>query len=72
MKDSLEKLWEEILSRQPDRIRAAYNALTVEDQAAVAAHLKRMASEEGWQPVQIESAQVALHALGKDREGGHG
>lgn len=63
MVDLLANFWEEILSRQPERIRAGYLALDDEAQGTVLAHLKRMSSAPGWHPAQVESATVALRAL---------
>ena len=60
---SLELLWDEILSRQPDTIRSAFSRLDPGDQQAVLAHLKRMASEDGWQAEQRTSATVAMQVL---------
>lgn len=65
MPDSLEILWDELLSRQPDKVRSAFSGLDEVEQAAVLAHLRRMASEEAWQPEQRASARAALVALGK-------
>ncbi len=58
--NSEEIIWENLLSRQPRLIRAAYKILDAETQAAVLVHLRVMASGEGWQPEQIKSAQAAL------------
>jgi len=59
----LEALWEELLSRQPELVRAAYASLNAGQQKAVYAHLERMASEPGWQPEQRRSAKAAIQAL---------
>lgn len=59
----LESLWNELLSRQPKRIRRAFASLDPSEQNAVLAHLHRMVSESGWQPEQRASAQAALSAL---------
>lgn len=59
----LEALWEGLLSRQPQRIQDAYQSLTGDEQRAVYAHLQRMASEAGWHPEQVISAQKALEVL---------
>jgi len=61
--DSLETLWERLLSRQAVEISAAFERLPVSEQAAVLAHLQRMAEDEGWQPGQRASAKVALEIL---------
>lgn len=59
----LEILWELLLSRRPEEIRSAFNRLTRQEQAAVTAHLQRMATESGWHPEQRRSALAALAAL---------
>jgi len=61
--DSVEILWDGLLSRQPDQVRAAYASLDELEKIAVLAHLERMASESGWHPEQRLSAQVALEVL---------
>jgi hypothetical protein len=61
--DQLEGLWEDLLSRQPELIRAAFDSLDKPHQKAVFIHLQRMVSEAGWQPEQRASAKVAIHAL---------
>lgn len=63
MTDSIEDFWEEILSRQSERIQAAFVPLSTEEKAAVLEHLKRMTSEPGWHPEQIASATKALEIL---------
>ncbi len=59
----LERFWDDILSRDQKRIRAAYTGLSKEEQLAVSAHLYRMANEPGWHPEQRGSAFAALRAL---------
>ena len=61
--EPLALLWDAVLSRQPQRIRGAYQALDPAAQSALAAHLQRMASEEGWHPEQQKSARVALDTI---------
>ena len=61
--DPLEILWDNLLSRQPERIRAAFTTLTGAEQQTVLDHLKRMSQEAGWHPEQRRSAQAALDAL---------
>ena len=64
MSEWIEQFWAEILSRDPDRTRAAYQGLEdAEEQAALVAHLKRMTTEEGWAEPQRVSAERALSAL---------
>jgi hypothetical protein len=62
-----EAIWGELLSRQPERIRAVALCLTDEEREAVIAHLRRMASEEGWAEGQRASAGAALDVLGEER-----
>jgi hypothetical protein len=59
----LEMLWEDLLSRQPGPIKAAFASLDPSDQNAVLVHLQRMVSEPGWQPEQRLSAKTALDVL---------
>jgi hypothetical protein len=66
--DTLEILWEDLLSRRPARIRRAYARLTSERQQSVRAHLQRMVSEDGWHGEQVRSAQAALQALAQEEE----
>ena len=61
--NKLEALWDELLSRQPERVQAAYTTLEASEQEAVYAHLQRMADEPGWQPEQRASARAALQVL---------
>jgi hypothetical protein len=59
----LEGLWDNLLSGEPERIRGQWRELGAEEQRAVLAHLERMISEEGWLPMQRQSARAALDAL---------
>ena len=59
----IDNLWDHLLSRQPELVRAAYQSLTPAEQQDVLAHLQCMVSEPGWHPEQIASAQAALDAL---------
>lgn len=61
--DPLAEFWDQLLSRQPKKIRAAYQRLDQTTRQAVVAHLRRMASESGWHPEQRTSARSALEAL---------
>jgi hypothetical protein len=66
MNDALEQpeqFWDDLLSRQPSPIKAAFASLQPSDQLAVLAHLQRMVSETGWQPEQRISARAALDVL---------
>jgi len=61
----IEQLWDNLLSRQPARIRKAFASLDSTSRKSVYEHLHRMASNPGWQPEQRDSAKAALKALGK-------
>ncbi|MGD2027786.1 MAG: hypothetical protein PVI99_08220 [Anaerolineales bacterium] len=56
-------LWTEILSRQVERIRLAFQSLTTAEKISVRAHLIRMTTEDGWHDAQVESALAALDAI---------
>jgi hypothetical protein len=55
--------WEEILSRESEKILAAFAALNASDQQAVLVHLQKMATEPGWHPEQVASALEALRTI---------
>ena len=59
---SIEDLWEALLSREVEQIRRAFEGLAEAEQQAVLAHLRRMAGEPGWHPEQVKSAQAAIAA----------
>jgi hypothetical protein len=59
----VESLWDDLLSSEPDLIRAAYASLDAATQRAVIAHLQRMRDEEDWHPLQQASARAALAVL---------
>lgn len=61
--EPLALLWDAVLSRQPVRIRTAFQALDPAAQNALSAHLQRMVSEEGWHPEQQKSARIALDVI---------
>ena len=61
--DPLEGLWDGLLSRAPEQVRAVFATLEPAEKQAVLVHLKHIASEPGWQPEQRASAQAALEAL---------
>jgi hypothetical protein len=58
-----EDLWDNMLSRQPGNVRAAYHSLNPAERLAVISHLRRMVAEPGWQQEQRISASQALDAL---------
>jgi hypothetical protein len=59
----LEQIWDQLLSREPERIRSAYALLDESSQQTVLAHLRKMVSEPGWQAEQVTSAAIALQAI---------
>jgi len=66
----LEDFWADMLSEEPARIRAAFARLhDEEERAAILAHLRRMATEDGWAAVQRDSARAALAVLWPGWEG---
>jgi len=65
-RSGFETIWEMLLSREPERILAAYNALPADQKRAVLDHLEKMVSEPGWQFEERISAQAALDAIPKD------
>jgi hypothetical protein len=65
---NIEDLWDQLLSRQPELIRAAFESLAPKEQQDVLVHLQRMISETGWHPEQVTSARAALDALEANSE----
>lgn len=63
LSNSLEALWEDLLSREAERVQQAFATLGRDERQAVLAHLRVMATEPGWQPEQRLSAQAALEFL---------
>ncbi len=64
----LEAFWGMLLSKDAERIRAAWGWLAQHERAAIRAHLERMASEEGWLAPQRDSARAALNIIGAGPE----
>ncbi len=64
----LEKAWDDLLSRDAGRVRERFGSLDGESQKTVLAHLKKMATEDGWHVEQKTSAEAALQALNEWRE----
>lgn len=64
----LEQFWDQILSGEPEKVRAAFASLEPQAQEAVLEHLEQMAQGAGWQPVQQQSALTALRALEEFRK----
>ncbi len=66
--NKLDVFWENLLSRRPKKVLAAYRSLDAFEQKAVIEHLQRMVNEPGWQAEQRLSAQAALSAIEKFAE----
>lgn len=67
--DSVELIWDGLLSKISERILHSYFQLDEESRQEVINHLQRMSTEEGWQPGQRESAQVALNIIQTTNKG---
>jgi hypothetical protein len=63
--NSLENIWDRLLSRVPEQVRSAFSGLGPEEQQEILKHLRKMSTEPGWHPEQRRSAEAALKALGK-------
>lgn len=61
----IERFWEEILSRDSQRIKLAFDDLTRGEQEQVALHLQTMSTESGWHAGQRISAEAALEVISK-------
>jgi hypothetical protein len=61
--NDLENFWENILSRDPEKIRLSWEPLSTEEKQSIYEHLQDMTTGEGWLEVQRESARTALKVL---------
>ena len=61
--DVFELLWDDLLSREPERIQFAFKDLSLAEKEAVIEHLKSMSTESGWHDEQKRSAQFALNVI---------
>jgi hypothetical protein len=66
---SVEQLWDNLLSREIEKIKSSFHHLNQADRMAVIEHLNRMTTEDGWHPEQKKSAQIALQAIEKFTKG---
>ena len=64
----LEKTWGDLLSRDAEKILAAFRSLDTNSREEVLTHLRRMSSEPGWHPEQVISAAAALAMISKEQE----
>ncbi len=60
---SVEQLWDNLLSREPEKIKTTFQHLNLSERSTVIEHLKRMTTEDGWHPEQKKSAQVSLQTI---------
>ena len=60
---SVEQLWDNLLSREIEKIKSSFQHLNQSDRIAVIEHLNRMTIEDGWHLEQKKSAQIALQAI---------
>jgi hypothetical protein len=60
---SVDRIWDLLLSRQPDLIKKTFQQLDRTDKKSVIQHLQRMSSESGWHKEQKKSAEIALANL---------
>jgi hypothetical protein len=63
--ESLEAIWDSLLSRVPAQVRLAFSGLEPKEQQAILEHLRKMSTEPAWHPEQARSAEAALKALEK-------
>ncbi len=63
MELSVEEFWEQILSREPERVLEAWKTLSEKEQRSVWHHLEKMVYEDGWADPQRDSAKAALRVL---------
>jgi hypothetical protein len=61
--DSIDKLWDDLLSRDSELIQRAYLQFGKDEQKEILDHLKNMASKPGWHLEQKISAQAALKVI---------
>lgn len=59
----LDEFWGDLLSEEPLRVAAVWATLDAETKRSVRDHLQKMATEDGWQPIQKQSAQSALAVI---------
>ena len=59
----LERIWNGVLSKDPDTIQKTYRSLDKASKSVILQHLERMVTEEGWVEAQAAAAQAALTAI---------
>jgi hypothetical protein len=61
--DSIEKLWDDLLSRDAERIKQAYGQFNTDQQKEILDHLVKMTTKPGWHVEQKLSALAAIEAI---------
>jgi hypothetical protein len=61
--EPLEKLWGDLLSREPSLVIRAFEKLDPDIRQNVIKHLNAMVSEKGWHIEQKKSARIALKTI---------
>ena len=61
--NTIEQLWETLLSCDPSLIQRTYKLLAENEKKSVKNHLIKMATETGWHLEQKRSAQAAIDAI---------
>ncbi len=61
--ESLEKVWGDLLSREPNLVKGAFEKLDPDNRHKIITHLKAMVDEKGWHKEQIKSARIALKTI---------
>ena len=61
--NTIDQLWETLLSRDPSLIQRTYKQLAENDKKSVKDHLLKMATVTGWHLEQKRSAQAAIDAI---------
>lgn len=63
MLENKEIFWENLLSREPEKIKAAWHMLPAEYRKDIRDHLVSMVTELDWHPEQVKSAEAALNVI---------
>ena len=66
--ENKELFWENLLSRETDKITAAWKMLPVEYHKDIRDHLVSMVTELDWQSEQVKSAEAALDVIDTMKE----
>ena len=66
--ENKELFWENLLSREPEKIAAAWKMLPHDYRKDVRDHLVSMVTELDWHPEQVKSAEAALDVIDRFKE----